>query len=100
MTTLHITVDASGITGHLAEVADIAERRGSLEEFRNALLEFVDGLPDGFESTWVDVEALPAGARKRVLSLQLGKRLLSRLAALRALDRDFDSAGNRHGASV
>jgi len=97
---LFIHIDAGDTPVILAEVAEIASRRFSLLEFRDCLLQIRDGLGDAFETRRVDIDDGPAAAGDLVLRAQFCQSFLDRVAALRALDRDFDALGRAHGASV
>lgn len=94
-----IRLDTTTLLPLLRALQDISERRGSLPEFRDRLLEIVEGIPGGLETARVDGEGNAASTCELVLSLQFGQALLGRVAALRAFDRDFDAVGRAHGGS-
>ena len=87
-----IRCDAAAVIQVFEELTEIVGRRGSLPEFFDRLCEIVESLPGAFESRWVDVEDGAATAGDRVLVLEFGQPFLDRMAALRALDRDFDAS--------
>ena len=76
----------------LLELTEIAERRGSLPEFRQRLLEIAECLRGGLEAVRVDGDHGAADAGHILLSLDIRQPLFDRASALRALDRDFDAA--------
>lgn len=76
----------------LRELTEMAERRGSLPEFRQRLLEIAERLPGALEAVRIHGDHGATDAGHLVLSLKVRQPLLDRVAALRALDRDFDAA--------
>lgn len=96
-----ITINCNpNVLALLDELTKIARRRGSLPEFRDRLAEIVEILPGALETCRVDGEGDTASAFELSFSSQFSERFLSRVAALRAFDRDFDGSREFHGASV
>jgi len=92
-----LCVEAADLQPVIDEIVEIAERRASLPQFRDALLKIREGFRDALESRWVNGDAQSAAAGERVLRLKFAQPFLDDVAALRALDRDFDAVGNGHG---
>ena len=88
---VHVALELASVLAVLAELTDIARRRRSLPEFAERLLQIVEALPCAFESRRVNVENDPAAARNLTVTLQFTESFLEHVAALRALDRNFDA---------
>lgn len=95
--TLH--ADTSAAEAFLSEVRGILSRRGSLPEFLERIVDIRNLLPKGLEFALIgdDFDSMPASTGNLFYSVNVAQPLLDRLAALRALDRDFDLIGQAHG---
>lgn len=94
---LTLRAEAADLQPVIDEIVEIAERRASLPEFRDALLKIRDGFREALESRWVDGDPESATAGQSVLRLKFAQPFLDDVAALRALDRDFDAVRRGHG---
>jgi hypothetical protein len=93
---LTVSLETAALVATCAELRSIAQRRGSLPEFRRRLREIVERIPGVLETIRVHPKDGAADAGELVLALEFGEPLLGLVSALRALDREFDLRGKVH----